>query len=139
MPSDEGYCSDHSRSRGAPRRRRGAGEDLHVQDASGNIGCLYDSSPSFLRCDIRSGLKPPPPRPGRCDLDWGDSVSLGRTGRTKLVCHGDTALLPSAPVLAYGKTWKRGPFSCTSRRAGLTCENAADHGFFLSRKSWRRF
>ena len=106
---------------------------------SGNIGCLYDSSPSFLRCDIRSGLKPPPPRPGRCDLDWGDSVSLGRTGRTKLVCHGDTALLPSAPVLAYGKTWKRGPYSCTSRRAGLTCENGADHGFFLSRKSWRRF
>ncbi len=87
---------------------------------SGNIGCLYDSSPSFLRCDIRSGLRPPPPRPGRCDLDWGDSVSLGRTGRTKLVCHGDTALLPSAPVLAHGKTRTRGPLSCTSRPAGLS-------------------
>jgi uncharacterized protein DUF6636 len=106
---------------------------------SGNIGCLYDSSPSFLRCDIRSGLLPAPPRPASCDLDWGDSVSLARRGRTKLVCHGDTALLPSAPVLAYGRIWRRGPFTCTSRRGGLTCENAADHGFFLSRGSWRRF
>jgi hypothetical protein len=106
---------------------------------SGNIGCLYESSPAYLRCDIRSGLVPRPSRPRSCHLDWGDSVSLGRRGRTKVVCHGDTVLLPSAPVLRYGRTWTRGLFTCTSRRAGLTCENAADHGFFLSRQSWRRF
>ncbi len=106
---------------------------------SGNIGCLYESSPAYLRCDIRSGLVPKPSRPRSCDLDWGDSVSLGRNGGTKVVCHGDTVLSSSAPVLRYGSTWTRGAFTCTSRRAGLTCENAADHGFFLSRASWRRF
>jgi hypothetical protein len=107
---------------------------------SGNIGCIYDSaSGGYLRCDIRSGLEPKPSRPKGCDLDWGDSLSLKGSGRTRVVCHGDTAILPGAPVLRYGKTWERGPFTCVSRTTGLTCENAAGHGFFLSRQSWRRF
>lgn len=107
---------------------------------SGNIGCVYDSaSGGSLRCDILSGLKPKPSRPRGCDLDWGDSLTLARTGRARVLCHGDTAVLPSAPILRYGTTWSRGPFTCTSRRAGLTCENAAEHGFFLSRQSWQRF
>jgi hypothetical protein len=107
---------------------------------SGNIGCVYSSGPAYLRCDIRSGLKPKPKRPAGCfDLEWGDSLSLARTGRAGIVCHGDTAIDPGARILGYGKTWTRGPFTCTSRRSGLTCTNAADHGFFLSRESWRRF
>jgi hypothetical protein len=106
---------------------------------SGNIGCIYNSSPQSLRCDIRTGLKPRPTRPASCDLDWGDSVSLGRTGRTKLVCHGDTVFGSDGRVMRYGTTWKRGPFTCTSRTIGLTCRNAAAHGFFLSRQRWRRF
>jgi hypothetical protein len=107
---------------------------------SGSIGCIYSSGPAYLRCDIRSGLKPKPRRPAGCvDLEWGDSLSLARTGRAGIVCHGDTAIDPGARILGYGKSWTRGPFTCTSRRAGLTCMNAADHGFFLSRESWRRF
>lgn len=112
---------------------------------SGNISCvLYDSSPRYLRCDIRGGLKPTPSRlsrPASCDLDWGDSVTLSPTGRTELTCHGDTVLFvnPRSKVLRYGTTWTRGPYTCTSRTTGLTCKNTAGHGFFLSLQSWRRF
>ncbi|MGH2361519.1 MAG: DUF6636 domain-containing protein [bacterium] len=110
---------------------------------SGNIGCMYDLSPpnpAYLRCDIRSGLKPRLSRPATCDHEWGDSVSLSPTGRTDLVCHGDTVLgNPGTKVLRYGTTWTRGPFICTSRATGLTCKNTVGHGFFLSFQSWRRF
>ena len=64
---------------------------------------------------------------------------MGKTGRARVVCAGDTTADPSARVVGYGKTWARGGFRCESRRRGLTCENAADHGFFLSSSSWRRF
>ncbi len=111
----------------------------YFRTPSGNIGCVYDSSPPYLRCDIRTGLKPRPTRPASCDLDWGDSVSLGRTGRTQLSCHGDTVFGSRGRVLRYGTKWTRGPFSCRSRTTGLTCRNTAAHGFFLSRQRWRRF
>jgi hypothetical protein len=109
---------------------------------SGNIGCVYASGlgpgPS-LRCDIRSRLRPRPPRPRGCDLDWGDSYELNRTGRALLTCHGDTAILPRARVLRYGSSWTRSGFVCTSRVSGLRCRNASDHGFFLSKQRSYRF
>jgi len=43
-----------------------------------------------------------------------------------------------APVLAYGKTWRYGPFACSSATNGLSCRNKAGHGFFLSRALWKR-
>jgi hypothetical protein len=109
---------------------------------SGNIGCVYASGlgpgPS-LRCDIRSGLKPRPPRPRGCDLDWGDSFAMARTGRVQVTCHGDTAILQRARVLCYGASWTRGGFVCTSRFTGLRCRNASDHGFVLSKQRSYRF
>ena len=72
-------------------------------------------------------------------LDWGFSLNMGRTSRARTTCAGDTALDPRARVLRYGSTWRQGPFSCTSRTAGLTCRNAAGHGWFMSRQRWRRF
>jgi hypothetical protein len=109
------------------------------QTPSRNIHCAWSSSPSSLRCDIDSGLLPKPQRPASCDLDFGDSLSLGRTGRARLVCHGDTTKNPKASVLAYGKTWARGGIRCKSRRDGLRCTNASAHGFFLSKQRWHRF
>jgi hypothetical protein len=109
------------------------------QTPSKNIHCAWFSSPSDLRCDIDSGLRPKPKRPAACDLDFGDSISLGRAGRSHLVCHGDTTRDPSAKVLAYGKTWSRGGITCKSRTDGLRCANASGHGFFVSRQRWRRF
>ena len=36
-------------------------------------------------------------------------------------------------VLGYGQTWSRGPFTCQSAEAGLTCTNADGNSFMLSR------
>jgi hypothetical protein len=114
---------------------------LTFRTPSGNIGCLFASGPqaASIRCDIRSKLHPALRRPANCDLDYGDSLELGRTGRAQPVCHGDTAIDPHARVLAYGRTWERSGLTCTSRKDGLTCSNRSGHGFFLSRQRWRAF
>ena len=109
---------------------------------SGNIGCYYTSNRTLqatLRCDIRSGLKPAPAKPKNCTLDWGDSYELAPTGRTRLTCHGDTAIDPTSRILRYGTRWSRGGFTCTSRKAGLRCSNRGGHGFYLSRGHSYRF
>jgi uncharacterized protein DUF6636 len=106
---------------------------------SGNIGCIYADGPHYLRCDIRSRLKPRPPHPQGCQGEYGDSISMNRFGRAHLVCHGDTALDPRARIVRYGSTLRVGPFACTSRMTGLTCSNASGRGFFLSRERYRLF
>jgi len=103
---------------------------------SRNIGCAYNASPTFLRCDVRSGLKPVPRR--KCELDW-TGLEMGPTRRPTPSCAGDTAMLPNAPVLRYGSTWRKGGFACRSRTTGLRCTNRAGHGFTLSRQAWRIF
>jgi hypothetical protein len=106
---------------------------------SRNIGCVFrraaHNQPAFLRCDVLSGLKPAPRR--GCQLDW---VGLGLTprGRANPICAGDTAVDSRSRILAYGRTWRRGPFRCISRRTGLSCTNQARRGFVLSRSTWRR-
>jgi hypothetical protein len=110
------------------------------QMPSRNIGCGYASASSgvgaYLRCDVLSGLNPKPRR--NCMLDW-TGLSLSASGRGRPNCAGDTIYSRSAPVLRYGRTWKRGPFTCTSRRTGVTCRNSRGHGFFLARDRWRVF
>jgi hypothetical protein len=91
------------------------------QTPTGNIGCMADNDGGRwqLRCDIGErdwrGASAGPD----CDLDSGDALGLGATGRTYWVCHG--------------------PFTCTSARTGVTCRNRAQHGFMLSRASYRLF
>jgi hypothetical protein len=108
---------------------------------SKNIYCLYNSAdsttPAFLRCDIRSHLRPAP-RPHSCvEGVYGESVGMAKTSAAHILCISDTTYNPAARVLAYGTTWRRDGYSCTSRAVGLTCTNARRHGFFLSRESWR--
>ena len=109
---------------------------------SGNIGCVFDSeSPTSasLRCDIRTGLRPRPAKPPRCDLDWGDSYTMSPRGRVVLTCHGDTAILPQSHVVRYGTRWSKSGFVCVSRVTGLRCTNRSGHGFFMSRAHSYRF
>jgi hypothetical protein len=56
-----------------------------------------------------------------------------------VLCVSDTPTSPQAKVIAYGRTWRGGPFTCSSRTTGLRCSNRAGHGFFLSRQRWSRF
>jgi hypothetical protein len=115
---------------------------ISFRTPSGNIGCIYSSgggSRTMIRCDIRSGLKPRPPKPRNCDLDWGDSYEMTATGHVYVTCHGDTVLVPTARVLAYGRTWSRGGITCSSKAVGLRCKSRSGHGFFLSRQKSYRF
>jgi len=100
---------------------------------SKNIGCRIDQG--FLRCDIKSGLKPEPKR--KCELDWVGMV-MANDGRASPNCAGDTAFPHGARFLRYGHKWKRAGIVCTSRRTGLRCHNKVGHGFFLSRNDWDR-
>lgn len=122
---------------------RAAGGVTFFRTPSGNIGCVYSpaasGTPASLRCDIRTGLRPRPAKPRKCDLDWGDSYALQRTGLPILVCHGDTAIDPHAHVLRYGSSWTRSGFQCTSETSGLHCLNPSGHGFFMSRAHSYRF
>jgi hypothetical protein len=109
----------------------------HFRTPSGNIQCGYvnfSDSPPFLRCEIRSGVKPLPPKPRTCDFDWGAGYQMGRLGRARVLCISDTIAVQGAPVLKYGRRWSRGGFTCVSRAVGLRCTNRAGHGFFLSRQ-----
>ena len=101
---------------------------------STNIACAY-YRPS-LRCDVRSGLRPEPRT--ACELDW-TGISMAVVGRARPTCAGDTAYDPRAPILAYGRRWRRAGFTCLSQRLGLRCVNRSGHGFFLSRARWRTF
>ena len=93
------------------------------QTPSKNIGCIYippyaGHPAPYLRCDIGGGLHPLPPRPKNCDLDWGYGYQMsGASGRARPFCAGDTAKDAKARVLAYGRTWHRGPFTCRRRRS----------------------
>jgi hypothetical protein len=113
---------------------------IRFQTPTRNIGCGYipksSLGPAVLRCDILSGLNPEPRT--RCTLDW-VGMTLGRKGKGRAHCAGDTIYSRGATVLRYGRTWRAGGFTCTSRRIGLRCRNARRHGFFLARADWRTF
>lgn len=110
---------------------------------SNNIHCMYieDEGRRSVQCEIHetTSARPALPRPGDCDLDWGDSFQLSESGRAGLVCHGDTIASPDSPMLAYGRSSHWGEISCRSAPSGLTCKNASGHGFSLSRAKQELF
>jgi hypothetical protein len=105
---------------------------------SGNIYCAYEHysfAPIDLRCEIRSKVRPMPPRPASCDdAAWGEGYAMRQTGRPHVLCISDTVYDPKAKVFAYGTTWTGGGFTCSSKATGLRCSNRSGHGFFLSRE-----
>ena len=121
----------------------------YFETPSHNIVCGYFSGggfPTLLECGVASGLVPAAPKPseGSCRVvdPASNRVRLNPTGETYGFCSGDVGVLAqqhAAPVLGYGASWHRGPYSCRSQTGGLTCRNAQGHGFFLSRQSWHRF
>lgn len=105
---------------------------------TGNIGCgIYEGS---ARCDIRKRDWTPPPKPANCELDWGQGISVGKTGDASFVCAGDTANDPAAPILDYNEDSRIGNITCASREAGVTCTNrSSGHGFLINRERYRLF
>lgn len=108
---------------------------------SGRLQCQFTSdtgSGPGLRCDVLNPTFRAPARPADCPLAWGDSLYLEASGRPGFSCHGDT-VMARRPVLAYGKSWRRGGFVCISSRAGVRCTNASGHGFTLARAKYSLF
>jgi hypothetical protein len=105
---------------------------------TGNIGCQLGNS--YARCDIRDHSWTAPPKPADCELDWGGGLSVSGSGKGGVVCAGDTALDPSAPVLPYGQSSTVGSIQCVSRESGITCtKQATGHGFTVSRERYELF
>ncbi len=122
-----------------------ASKDTFVQFRmpSNNIFCAYvvSSSPraKYIRCDIMSGIKPKLSSKGCREGSRGFSVNMNLTGKAKFPCSSDTVFNKRARKLKYGKTWRRGGFTCKSKKTGLRCSNRSKHGFFLSRQHSYRF
>jgi hypothetical protein len=106
---------------------------------SSNIGC--DLIAGEARCDIRRRSWAPPRTPASCppEVDFGQGLEVGPSGRGTFVCAGDTALDPQAPALPYGVDSHVASFTCASRKLGITCTNRRGHGFFISAQFYRLF
>jgi hypothetical protein len=114
--------------------------DVKFRTASGDIGCMASGSPpAGLRCDIAGGVKPVPPAPKDCQLDWGEGFELAATGTASVTCAGDTMLDSQARVIPSGTSWKQGALACSSQTSSLRCVNTVGHGFFLSKEHSYRF
>jgi hypothetical protein len=121
-----------------------------IRSPSGNIRCLFvpparGASGPNLHCTIGranySAALQHRCASGPAGLDW-HGFELPATRKGAVTCSGGILYDPSTqrPVyttLPYGKTWRHGPFTCTSRLAGVTCTNMRGHGLFVSRQSWR--
>jgi hypothetical protein len=118
----------------------------YFRGPGGNVVCGYFSGvglPPLLECGVARQLVPPPPHPkqGCGGLDFaGNRIRLDATGRAFGFCTGDAgvmAQLNNAPRLPYGKTWQRGPFSCTVSPSWVSCSNTTGRGFSINRYRWR--
>ena len=105
------------------------------QTPTGGIKCQLVSNltagSQSVRCTALGSTAKLPKRPATCDFDWED-VAVSATGRSFTVCAGDS-IEGNLPVLAYGATWKRGVFTCTSAKSGVTCRNPSRRGFRISK------
>lgn len=112
-------------------------DSLQFMMPSGNIGCHLDTE--FVRCDIRDKAWAAPPQPADCELDWGQSLSVGAE-EASFTCAGDTVLGPDEETLPYGSAVQAGDFVCESASANVRCWNdSSGHGFTLARERYEIF
>ncbi|WP_421695570.1 hypothetical protein [Aestuariivirga sp.] len=95
---------------------------------SGNVGCIYndeEGSGLVLQCDR---VEPSYVR-----------VRLFENGKPKVYRDvGDASCCGAEHYFPYGTSWRQGPFSCASTKAGLRCNNGG-HGFNLSRSGVKTY
>ncbi|MEM9246492.1 MAG: DUF6636 domain-containing protein [Cyanobacteria bacterium P01_F01_bin.153] len=112
----------------------------HFTTPDGKIQCF--ATDSQLRCELdtaRRSVRPLPSRPDDCASNWGNGLTLGASTDAEVLCASDTILRPAwrSAQLAFNRPWSHGPFFCRVRRAGLTCVNSDNEGFFLNTQRWR--
>ncbi len=118
-----------------------ADDYIGFQSPTGNIHCgLYSGSGgATVRCDLKQLKKTYTARPAGCDLEWGNSFAVDSRGKGYLACVGDTVVDRSNPVLTYGQAVSLGGISCVSAKTGMTCTNAAGHGFSVAKARQKLF
>ena len=118
-----------------------ADEYIGFRSPTGNIHCaLYDfDGGAEARCDLRELAPSYRKAPAGCDLDWGSAFAVPADGKGYLVCAGDTVMDPRNPVLGYGQAVSLGGISCVSAKTGMTCTNAAGHGFSVAKAKQKLF
>lgn len=111
-----------------------------IRTPSKNIYCAREKlgRSDMLRCDV-GHLAHQAPKPKGCRFSWGTSFGMNARGRARALCVSDSVMDPHAKTLAYGKTRRIGPFTCTSKTSGLRCSNRSGHGFVLNRTRYRFF
>ncbi|MEO5808306.1 hypothetical protein [Devosia sp.] len=98
---------------------------------SGNIGCVYTpagGTETYSTLDGGAELQ--------CDRVAPSYVRvvLSASGATQRINNpGEQPCCSIEPKLAYGNTWRAGPFQCISETRGLTCVRDENTGFVLSR------
>jgi hypothetical protein len=104
---------------------------------SGNIKCFVVKTLycSIDKANYRTRLQ------AGCSLDW-HGFELSAASRARIYCTSNAAYnmgteRPNNVKVAYGKSFRRGAFSCLSRITGVTCRNRTGHGLFVSRRAWR--
>jgi hypothetical protein len=113
------------------------GDYTSFQSPSGNMHCAV--STTYASCEVREYSGKIPPRPIDCDLDWVPGASVNVKGQVSLFgCRGDTNVDPANPKLAYGRSIKRGVFTCTSAASGVSCKVKSGRGFLVSRAVVKR-
>ena len=108
--------------------------------APSGVSCVL-GSPTALVCDVTKAryAKTLQARCARvAGLDW-HGFFLSATKAGQISCSGGTLVTktPRYASLAYGKTWRRGPFTCASATNGVTCRARSGHGVAVSRRAWR--
>ncbi len=124
-------------------------ESASFKAPSGNINCIYsdyDNKPE-VRCDIMQftpSFKTVPEGTSNEVITCTPAKLRGfiitpADAQGQAFCPTDAAIDGQAVVLGYGQSFKRGGLLCTSETSGVTCMNAAGHGFSLSRTSQKVF
>lgn len=118
-----------------------------IRSPSGNITCLFvPGAQSMMLCSIATAdyamrLQEKCMGPNGEGVDWhGFTLTATRAGLVN--CTGGILYSPDTGrphyvTLRYGASWRHGAFRCWSRITGVTCRNAARHGIFLARQTWR--
>ena len=104
------------------------GGDAKVSDLAQGVSCLTE---------IKG--KPVLPRPNDCELEWGGTFFLGKTGKADMVCHSDFPFNPKARILTNGATVKGNGWQCTASGSEVTCINQDKHGFKISQEVQKLF
>ena len=109
------------------------------QAPSENVYCAMGSlgNRAFASCEVTDHTWPAPPRPDRCEGEWGNRFELQQGNEATLVCSSDTLRGGGLPTLPYGNSWSVNPLTCASEPTGMTCtDRLTGHYFRVSRDSY---